>query len=115
MEPNLTMVDTNTISGSRQPLLDSSPNAESLYTRRRRQTRALLTSDIKHYIVMGLVAMDVGAVMVDILLTLVACDLHQDDDEWARDTREGLHFISTVFSCLFGAELTVTVWAFGLE
>lgn len=83
------------------------------YARKRRQVRALLSTNAKHYTVMGLVALDVGAILADIFVAFVACDLHLEDEEWVGRTREGLRVVALVFSSVFLAELLVTVWAFG--
>ncbi|KAK0742834.1 hypothetical protein B0T18DRAFT_489738 [Schizothecium vesticola] len=61
---------------------------------------------------MILVAMDVGVALLDILLTLAACDLHHSEPhEWSR----GMHLISLAFGWAFMAELGVSLWAFGTE
>jgi len=83
------------------------------YNHRREKTRAFLTTKTKHYIVMGLVALDVVAILADILVALIACDLHLDKEGWVGETREGLHITASVFSSLFLMELLATVWAFG--
>jgi voltage-gated hydrogen channel 1 len=102
--------------GSDQPLLSTwcswSPSVPS-HARRRRQVRDWLSSKTKHYIVMGLVAMDVGVIITDIFVSLVACDLKLDRDGWVEQTHEALHLTALVFSCLFLLELLATVWAFG--
>lgn len=92
------------------PLLPPDPNSSAPSLRHR--ARLLLSSDAKHYLVMLLVATDVGAALLDILLTLAACDLHRSDPsshEWSR----GLHLISLTFGWAFMAELGVSLWAFG--
>jgi len=102
--------------GSDPPLLSTwcswSPSVPS-HARRRRLVRDWLSSKTKHYIVMGLVAMDVAAIITDIFVSLVTCDLKLDRDGWVEQTHEALHLTALVFSCLFLLELLVTVWAFG--
>ncbi|AEO64529.1 uncharacterized protein THITE_2110762 [Thermothielavioides terrestris NRRL 8126] len=90
-----------------------SPSYSSTYARRRSQARALLSSRAKHYFVLGLVALDVTAILADLFVALVACDLGKTDEEWVTRAREILHPFALVFSTLFVAELGVTVWAFG--
>jgi hypothetical protein len=95
----------------------------SAYARRRSQARALLSSRAKHYFVLALVALDVGAILADLFIALVACDLRGKpgggeeegggDPEWAAQAREVLHALALAFSAAFVAELGVTVWAFG--
>jgi len=119
----LTMPGYDNDESSSQPLLGfniisntTNQNESAIasgYGRKRRQVRALLSTNAKHYTVMGLVALDVGAILADLFVALVACDLHLEDEEWVGRTREGLHIVALVFSSLFLAELLLTVWAFG--
>jgi hypothetical protein len=64
---------------------------------------------------MGLVALDVAAILSDIFITLIACDMEKEDSGWVDESREGLQIAGLVFSCLFLVELLITIWAFGLE
>ncbi|KAK5661680.1 hypothetical protein OQA88_9780 [Cercophora sp. LCS_1] len=85
----------------------------SSYAHLKRQAESFLGSNTKHYIVLSLVVLDVGAILADIFIALVACDLHLEGEEWVLRTREGLHIVTLVFSSLFLVELLVTVWAYG--
>ncbi|KAK0707574.1 hypothetical protein B0H67DRAFT_647747 [Lasiosphaeris hirsuta] len=87
----------------------------SMYAHRRRQARALLSSNGKHYVVMALVALDVMAILTDIFIALAACDFDLEGEEWVPQVRQGLHIFSLVFSAVFLAELLFTVWAFGQQ
>jgi voltage-gated hydrogen channel 1 len=81
----------------------------------RARARSFLRTKTKHYIVMGLVALDVIVILADIFVALIACDLHlPKEGSWVQHTREGLHITATVFSGLFLVELVVAVWAFGV-
>ena len=109
--------DNNDDEGSQQPLLgtggDATDSTFVSYAQRKRQARALLASNAKHYVVMCLVALDVTAILADIFIALVACDLKLEGAGWVTRTREGLHIFALVFSSLFLVELLVAVWAFG--
>lgn len=83
------------------------------YARWQRQTRSFLSSRTKHFVILGLVALDVGAILADIFIALVSCDLGQKEEEWVEQSRDALHIVGLVFSCLFVLELLVSVWAFG--
>ncbi|KAK4126685.1 hypothetical protein N657DRAFT_640546 [Parathielavia appendiculata] len=54
----------------------------STYDRRRHQTKALLSSWAKHYFLLGLVSLDVTAILIDLLIELVACNLGSKDEAW---------------------------------
>ncbi|KAK1750821.1 hypothetical protein QBC47DRAFT_87364 [Echria macrotheca] len=102
---------------SNQPLLGqirrTQASLTSDYARWRSQTRGVLASNAKHYLVLGLVALDVGCILADIFIALIACDLQLKGEEWVDRTREALHVVALVFSSLFLAELLVSVWAYG--
>lgn len=85
----------------------------STYARRRRRARELLSSKAKHYFILGLVSLDVTAILADLFVGLVACDLGKKDEPWVGRAREAVHPFALVFSTVFVAELGVTVWAFG--
>jgi hypothetical protein len=85
------------------------------YTRYRRKAQAKLSTKEKHYMIMGLVALDVSGILADIFVALIACDKHEQNERWVEDIRDGLKTASLVFSCLFITELILTVWAFGLR
>jgi hypothetical protein len=55
----------------------------------------------------------VTAILVDLFIALVACDLGKKDEPWVGRAREVLYPFALVFSTLFVVELGVTVWAFG--
>jgi hypothetical protein len=64
---------------------------------------------------MTLVALDVAAILADIFVALIACDMHLEKERWVGRVREGLHVTAAVFSGLFLGELGVSVWAEGLR
>lgn len=85
------------------------------YARRRDQARRFLNSKQKHYMIMGLVALDVAGILTDIFVALISCDKHEQDEDWVSDIRDPLQLTGLVISCLFLAELGASVWAFGLR
>ncbi|KAK3994642.1 hypothetical protein QBC44DRAFT_322471 [Cladorrhinum sp. PSN332] len=80
------------------------------------RVRELLSSRCKHYFIITLVSLDVTVILTRIFVSLVACDLHLDPNEgWVGTTKEVLHPISLVLTCLFLGELGLSVCAFGLK
>jgi hypothetical protein len=65
--------------------------------------------------IMALVALDVSGILADIFVALIACDKHEQGEQWVEDIRGGLKTASLVFSCLFLTELALTVWAYGFR
>jgi hypothetical protein len=85
------------------------------YRRRRRQTQTLLISKEKHYLILGLVALDVMGILADIFIALIACDMGEKNKPLVEHARDGLQLAGLVFSCLFLVELVLCVWAFGFQ
>jgi voltage-gated hydrogen channel 1 len=83
------------------------------YATWQRKTKAFMGTKVKHYIIMGLVALDVACVLADIFVVLIACDFGTEHDHWVDDTKEALHVTGFIFSSLFVLELAVTIWVFG--
>lgn len=100
------------------PLLGTARNHgvnPSRYAHRRAQARKYLSSKQNHYVIMGLVALDVLGILIDIFITLTACDTDQGNVDWADGLHEGFQLAGLIFSSLFLVELGLSVWAFGLE
>lgn len=85
------------------------------HEQRRRRARRFLSSKQKHYMVMGLVALDVAGILADIFVALISCDKHEQDEDWVDDVRNPLQITGLVISCLFLVELLISVWAFGFS
>ncbi|KAF3809250.1 hypothetical protein GCG54_00011446 [Colletotrichum gloeosporioides] len=81
----------------------------------RTSLKDILSSRTKHYAVLALVSLDVAALLANIFIELVACDMKREDEPWVKDTREGLTIAGLVFSCMFMIELMLCVLAFGLR
>ena len=84
----------------------------------RSRGRNYLSSKQKHYAIMALVSLDVMALLTDILITLVMCELGkrgQEEDGWVETMHEAIKSTGLVFSALFLVELILSIWAFGFE
>ena len=80
----------------------------------RAKCRRILSSRRKHFVVMSLVAVDVVALLANIFIKLIACEMHQDEDEpWVRILLETLEGIGLVISSLFMIELMACFFSFG--
>lgn len=102
-----------------QPLIASEEEDHGItanrYRRSQQHCQALLVSKQKHYFILGLVALDVGCLLTDILIALIDCDKRIENDAWVPDVREALQHAGLVFSCLFLLELLLCLWSFGLQ
>lgn len=97
------------------PEEQSAESWSSHYKQYRQRCQGLLISKQKHYLILGLVALDVGCLLADILIALIDCDSRIKNDAWVPAVRKGLEHAGLVFSCLFLVELLMCLWAFGLE
>ena len=83
----------------------------------REQTQRFLTSKIGHYSVLLLVSLDVSIIFADFLISLYTCEhLCGKKEGLKKDlakAQDAMGIVSLVFSCLFMAELTASIWAFG--
>jgi len=105
---------------SQQPLL-ANEDAEttevqskfaSRYNQIIQSAQVFLSSRAQHYIVLSLVTFDVLGIFADIFINLYQCEEGDQRPVWDK-TREALGTAGLVFSCLFLAELILSVWAFG--
>lgn len=62
---------------------------------------------------MGVVALDVAALLANVFIQLIACEMHQNDEPWVDEVTEGLEIAGLVFSSLFLLELFACLFAFG--
>lgn len=79
----------------------------------RRTSQRFLESRTKHFLVMGTVALDVAALLANIFIQLIACEMDEKDEPWVEDITEGLEIAGLVFSSLFLLELVACLFAFG--
>lgn len=81
----------------------------------RAEGRRLLDSRAKHYLVMGLVTLDVAALLLNVFIKLIACEMHQAKEPWVQRINDTLEIIGLVFSSLFVLELIACLFSFGLR
>lgn len=81
----------------------------------RRAARRFDASRAKHWLVLGLVVLDVAGILSDIFVGLITCELGREHEPWVAPTRSALSTFSLVMSCLFMAELLLSVFAAGLR
>ncbi|KAG5982606.1 hypothetical protein E4U55_001673 [Claviceps digitariae] len=79
----------------------------------RRTGRVLLSSRRKHFLVMSMVAVDVAALLANIFIQLIACELHQRDEPWVQDLTGSLERVGLLLSSLFMLELGACLFSFG--
>lgn len=72
-----------------------------------------LSSRAKHYLIMALVALDVAAMLLNVFIKLIACEMHQRKEPWVKGVSEGLEATGLAISCVFMVELGMCLVAFG--
>ncbi|PNY29877.1 Uncharacterized protein TCAP_00211 [Tolypocladium capitatum] len=82
-------------------------------SRHRRTGRQLLASRKKHFLVMAVVTLDVAALLVNVFIQLIACEMHQRDEPWVQRVTEDLEAAGLLFSSLFMIELAACLFSFG--
>lgn len=69
----------------------------------------------KHYIIMAIVILDVAALLANVFIQLIACEMGKRDEDWVETVSEALELAGLVCSSLFMIELLASLFAFGLE
>jgi uncharacterized membrane protein len=64
---------------------------------------------------MLIVALDVMALLANVFIQLIACEMHQKNEEWVQGIILGLETAGLVFSSLFMIELAACLFSFGFE
>jgi voltage-gated hydrogen channel 1 len=82
------------------------------YIRHRQWLQDFLSSRTQHFIVLGLVSLDLLGIFADIFINLYTCEEGEPSPTWDA-IRNWLGIAGLVFSCLFMLELIMSVWAFG--
>ncbi|KFA62784.1 hypothetical protein S40285_03796 [Stachybotrys chlorohalonatus IBT 40285] len=77
--------------------------------------RRLLSSRGKHFGTMAIVAFDVAALLANVFIELISCEMDQRDEPWVRKLIAALQIVGLVFSCVFLAELVACLFAFGFN
>lgn len=62
---------------------------------------------------MGVVTLDVAALLANIFIQLIACEMHQNDERWVEDLISGIEGLGLFFSSLFMVELAACIFCFG--
>ncbi|KAI1098616.1 hypothetical protein F4804DRAFT_324292 [Jackrogersella minutella] len=83
------------------------------YHRVQVETSRFTNSRTKHWIVLVLIILDVAGILSDIFIALITCEIGIENDEWVAPTRNSLGIFSLVLSCVFLAELMLSVFADG--
>lgn len=101
-----------------QPQLQAGIGEDGSLEERVRAYRAkgqqILSSRKKHFVIMSLVAIDVVALLANIFIKLIACEMHQDDDEpWLLVVLDVLEGIGLIISSIFMVELIACLFSFG--
>lgn len=89
------------------------PAVKSRIQRSREFSQNVLGSHKKHYVIIGLVTVDVLGIFTDIFINLITCDMGVGDEPWVAPTRRALTLMSLVISSIFMVELLASLWAFG--
>lgn len=83
--------------------------------RMRRSCARALASRRKHFLIMGIVALDVTTLLANIFIQLIACETHQADEPWVETVTTMLEILGLAFSTVFMLELLACIYAFGWE
>ncbi|KAI1808188.1 hypothetical protein F4811DRAFT_503377 [Daldinia bambusicola] len=107
--------DHNSILQNENSQHDESPPAswKPACQRARATISRLVNSRAKHWLVLILVVLDVAGILSDIFIALITCEIGVEHDAWVAPTRNGLAIFSLCLSCVFLAELLLSVVADG--
>ncbi|KAM4066101.1 ion transport protein [Hirsutella rhossiliensis] len=83
--------------------------------RLRKTGRRLLDSRKKHFAVMAVVALDAAALLANVFIRLIACEMRQDHEPWVQAVTSALETAALIISCLFMLELAACVFAYGFR
>lgn len=64
---------------------------------------------------MTLVTLDVAAMLLNVFMKLIACEMHQRKEPWVEGISKGLEATGLAISCLFMVELGMCLVAFGFR
>ena len=88
------------------------------YIKRSRElTAKWMKSRMQRYSLLVLIAVDILSIFADIFISLYMCEEGKDkgDHSSLERAQEALKLVALVFSCIFMAELLLTLWAFGMK
>jgi len=113
------IVEAEPLIGSLHPQSEQSSFSEaqvqltSSFKRHRADARRILSSRTKDYFILGLVTVDVALLLLNILIKLTACEMHQRKEPWVQAVSQTLQSIGVGFSLVFVLELVTCLVAFG--
>ncbi|KAI0869117.1 hypothetical protein GGS24DRAFT_174987 [Hypoxylon argillaceum] len=87
----------------------------SYFSRFRAQTQRFFSSRAKHWIILALILLDVAGILAEIFIALITCELHRQDEYWVAPTQDALAIFALTMSCIFVAELILSVFADGFK
>lgn len=111
--PLLPPLDEPTSLSSLEP--DATRRLLHNFRRVRRHGRVLLSSRKKHFLVLFIVALDVMALLANIFLELIACEMHRDNEPWVKRVTSELENLGFLSSTLFMVELAACFFSFGIR
>ena len=85
------------------------------FHRYRKTGRRLLESRRKHFLIMAVVVLDVVALLANVFIQLIACEMDQRDEDWVDTVSEALEITGLVCSSLFLLELLACLVSFGFR
>lgn len=89
--------------------------AKARVERGRRFCQTSLSSHRKHYVIIGLVIVDILGIFADIFISLITCDMGTKDQPWVKPTQEALGYLGLAIASIFLVELALCFWAFGFR
>ncbi|KAI0007923.1 hypothetical protein F4779DRAFT_481771 [Xylariaceae sp. FL0662B] len=81
----------------------------------RTKSKQFMDSRTKYWVILILIILDIAGILADIFIALVTCELGIRYDGWVTLMRGALANFSLGLSCIFMVELTLSLFADGLE
>ncbi|KAL2213953.1 hydrogen voltage-gated channel 1 [Sarocladium strictum] len=107
--------DADPLLGAHRHQDDDEGSIEQRVQSHRAKGQQILSSRKKHFIVMSLVALDVVALLANVFIQLIACEMHQDDEHWVQVVVSCLEAIGLTISSLFMVELVACMYSYGMS
>ena len=89
--------------------------ARARVARGQRFSQEMLSSHRKHYVIIGLVVVDILGIFADIFISLITCDMGTRDEPWVAPTQKALGYLGLSIASVFLVELALCIWAFGFR
>lgn len=107
--------DADPLLGAHRHQDNDDTSLEQQFQSHRAKGQQILSSRKKHFIVMSLVALDVVALLANVFIQLIACEMHQDDEHWVQVVVNCLEAVGLTISSLFMVELVACVYSYGMR